>query len=52
MKINEYVPPSPNDDDTKGFPIWAILLIVLGVVGIIGLGLFIYCRGKRNRIKD
>ncbi|CAD8210000.1 unnamed protein product [Paramecium octaurelia] len=49
VKISEYIPPSPSPDDDKGgsFPIWAIILIILGLL-LIGGGIFLYCRQRKN----
>ncbi|CAK61191.1 unnamed protein product (macronuclear) [Paramecium tetraurelia] len=49
VKIQEYMLPIPKEDS---FPAWAIVLIVLGTVSVLGFGLFMYRQGKRNRIKD
>ncbi|CAK81192.1 unnamed protein product (macronuclear) [Paramecium tetraurelia] len=47
--ISEYIPPSPPDNDDNGsFPIWAIILILLGVL-LIGGGIFLYCRQRKNK---
>ncbi|CAD8112891.1 unnamed protein product [Paramecium primaurelia] len=49
ITIKEYVPPTPED---KGkFPIWAIIVIILGVL-LIGGGIYIYYRQKKNKTQN
>ncbi|CAK89357.1 unnamed protein product (macronuclear) [Paramecium tetraurelia] len=48
------IPPEPEptkDDDTKGFPIWAIILIIIGVL-LIGLIVFNCWKNKKNKVDD
>lgn len=52
LTIQEYIAPVPDDDDKKGFPIWAIVLICIGVTGIIGFALYKYCAGKKKKVED
>ncbi|CAD8103076.1 unnamed protein product [Paramecium primaurelia] len=52
LEVNPKPPQPPDDDDKKTFPMWAIILIVLGVL-IIGFVIFISCKKKsKNQVDD
>lgn len=54
LKISPKVPPSPPDpgsDVKRGFPLWAILLIVGGVI-LIGIGITICLCKKKKKTED
>ncbi|CAD8171996.1 unnamed protein product [Paramecium pentaurelia] len=55
LKISPKVPPSPPDpgsDEKRGFPLWAILLIVGGVILLFGIGITIWCCKKKKEKDD
>lgn len=48
FQIFKYNAPSPNPDDDGNFPVWVIILIVVGVLAIVGgvVGFYIYKKKK------
>ncbi|CAD8192925.1 unnamed protein product [Paramecium octaurelia] len=54
MSQDNQIPPEPepkNDDDKKGFPVWAIILIIIGVF-LIGFIAFNCWKKNKNKVDD
>ena len=43
----EPTPTPPPSEEGGGFPVWAIVLIVLAVVGLVGAGVVVFLRSRR-----
>ncbi|CAD8123509.1 unnamed protein product [Paramecium sonneborni] len=54
INISPNVPPDPDPtpDNNEGFPLWATLTIVAGVVLLVGVGILIWCYKKKKYIDD